>query len=358
MPEIRLYVYVKNLTDPTALPSRLRNQMSFRYSENIHPARTTTIIGPPDSSGIIPDDSPLKSVSRATDGNSLVTERCIFLMRGKPDRKVIGAVVIKGLLVMRPKEKKVFSLELCMGEAKVEFFGKLIEDLCELLAAYRELPFIRDIGILKKKEVKKVGLESILAKPEESKGNQLDEEDPETKKDESAPEKRHLKQLELSKIAKSIDQFFANNTTKLVIGLGEVSIALFENTVAANKVVVSAEPFIKVSFPAGSMTFAQEDERVTANVFGAVLECTKKISFLSHFVKVRRSHVRNFGPSSSRFPATKPFKSMYSTTTNCWAAWRRSASSSSTATRPSKCSTPTPATDSKTPAANLASMMG
>eukprot|EP00826_Nyctotherus_ovalis_P003839 TRINITY_DN10795_c0_g1_i11.p1 TRINITY_DN10795_c0_g1~~TRINITY_DN10795_c0_g1_i11.p1 ORF type:complete len:236 (-),score=90.19 TRINITY_DN10795_c0_g1_i11:475-1182(-) len=229
----------------------------------------------------------IRDRSRTVDSSSVVTERCIFLMKSRPDRKVIGAVVIKGLLVMRPKEKKVFSLELSTGEAKVEFFGKLIEDLCELLAAYRELPFIRDIGILKKKEVKKVGLEQILAKPEESKGNQLGEEDSETKKDEPALEKRHLKELEISKIAKSIDQFFANNTTKLVIGLGEVSIALFENTVAANKVVVSAEPFIRLSFPAASVSFAQEDERLTANVFGVAFECTKKISFLSHFIKVR-----------------------------------------------------------------------
>lgn len=291
LPEICLYVYVKNLTDPTVLPSRLRNQISFRFSENIHPARGTTIVAP----SLNPNDSHL-SPSRPTrtfDSSSTVTERCILLMKGRPDRKVIGAIVIKGLLAMKPKEKKVLSLEVCTGETKVEFFGKLIEDLCELLVAYRELPFIRDIGILKKKQ-KKPEFDVQTLVDEEAKGNPLKEEKQEVESQReshngSNGQQRKLEELKVSHIAELIDEFFANNSTKVSIGFGEVGISLFENTVAANKVVVNAEPFVKFKFPAANMSFAQEDGNLTADVFGITFECTKRISFLSHFVKELKS---------------------------------------------------------------------
>jgi len=256
--------------------------MSFRYSENVHPGRSTIIVGLQDLS-LSPNSShisPSRKVTRTIDNTSTVTERCIAIMKSRPDRKVIGAIVVKGLLIMKPKEKKVLSLEVCTGETKVEFFGKLIEDLCELLAAYRELPFIRDIGIIKKqKKITPVLQEEHKQQAQDSELVQKTNND----------QKRKLKNLEASKIAERIDEFFINNSTKVTVGFGEVHISLFENTIAANKVVVNEDPFIKFKFPTADITLAQEDSKLTANVFGITFECTKQISFLSHFVKELKS---------------------------------------------------------------------
>jgi hypothetical protein len=256
--------------------------MSFRYSENIHPGRSTTVIGQQDPN-LNPNDSqisPLRRMTKTIDNSSIVTERCIAIMKGRPDRKVIGAIVVKGLLIMKPKEKKILSLEVCTGEAKIEFFGKLIEDLCELLAAYRELPFIRDIGIIKKEK----RITPVLQEEHKEEAKDL-----ESVHKSDSDQNRKLKELEASKIAEKIDEFFTNNSTKINIGFGKVHISLFENTVAANKVVVNPDPFIKFKFPSANMAVEQEDGKITADVFGITFESTKQISFLSHFVRELKS---------------------------------------------------------------------
>ena len=236
---------------------------------------------------------PSKTITRSIDTDPAPVPYCVLYMKGKENNSVPGGIVIKAFLSMKPTAKKSFSVNISTGETKVKFLGKLIEDLCELLVVYRELPLIRDIGIFKKKTTKPsdkkapIDLDKIAAEDNSDDELKLSNQEVEILKKMNIEEedKKPMKKLTIENIAKKVDDFFEKVEVKFSMALGIFDVALFENTKESNKVTAKPNPFIRIHIPESEIVFLKNDEKFEATVFGATITCTKQVSFVSQFVK-------------------------------------------------------------------------
>jgi len=256
--------------------------------------------------------SPLKSISRVfkenTDKLPTVTQRCVMTIRPKLTSKNMGALFVKAFLSNKPNEKKITSLQFDLGDIAIEFFGKLIEEICELLVGYRELYCMRDIRPIKKikeefKRPKPIELdieqqkeESIqrLMTPRINKTDFDSEQIDENLDEAIIPNISLINKIKIAgpqspnkaKVAPiftKIDNYFAENSAKIKTSFGEISISLYENYLNLGKVMVKSIPFVHLILPASNISISKEGEKLNANILGISLICTKQASITAQF---------------------------------------------------------------------------
>ncbi|MDR3736777.1 MAG: hypothetical protein P4L10_14740 [Acidobacteriaceae bacterium] len=188
-----------------------------------------------------------------------------------------------------------------VGDISVEFFGKLLEEFCEMLVGYRELYCLRDVRPLKKIHEEFRAPKAAIAPREEGdasvKRMMRPTESGELQRASTLSPKllQDMEGLMLSspgkprvaKIFTHIDEYFAEHSARIMVGFGTVSVALYENAVEAGKVLVRSAPFAQLTLPASIVSMHKDGDRLNANVLGITFVSTKSASFASQFWTVR-----------------------------------------------------------------------
>eukprot|EP00831_Metopus_contortus_P080631 TRINITY_DN8287_c0_g1_i2.p2 TRINITY_DN8287_c0_g1~~TRINITY_DN8287_c0_g1_i2.p2 ORF type:complete len:152 (-),score=43.65 TRINITY_DN8287_c0_g1_i2:43-498(-) len=82
--------------------------------------------------------------------NTTVTQRCFLLLKPLSTSKTLKSFVIKIASSNKRATQKSSSLLVEIGDVNVEFFDKIMEELCKLLVGYRELYCLRDVKPIEK----------------------------------------------------------------------------------------------------------------------------------------------------------------------------------------------------------------
>ena len=309
---------MKNLSESKEDSSYLSPKRNSPHDSSIHPSSlpiTASAQARAASQRIeLEHSSPLKSISKVyKDAAKSITQRCVLMVKPRVNMKAVGAFFFKTFLSLKPGEKKLTSVQLDIGDITVEFFGKLIEEFCELLVGFRELYCMRDIRPIKKikeefkpptveeadMEVAKEESIKRVMSPDAVESENIGVESPKESgkmviSNQSAVNNMRKSVSSLSpakaKVAPiftKIDTYFAENSSKIKAGFGEISVSLFENVANSGRTVVKSEPFVQLVLPPANVSMHKEGDKLSANVLGATFVCTRQASFASQFWMVR-----------------------------------------------------------------------
>ena len=180
-----------------------------------------------------------------------------------------------------------------MGDLVIEFFPKLLDFWSELIADYREIPWLRDIRPIKKiKEEFKVPTNAEKERVEEEKQDQSNIPPDEgntvgTLVRSSVKGKVSESKTLVPKISERLDAYLTGRNVRAKANLGKTSLSLFENTELRGKILVKSLPFLTLGLPSASASLEKTGDRTNFEMLGVTMTTTKSVSFFSQFLLVK-----------------------------------------------------------------------
>ncbi len=153
----------------------------------------------------------------------------------------------------------------------MEFFEKLVEEVCGLLVEYRQLYWLRDFHpveqVFQAFSPRSAGVPLRHTKVEEGELDRLAREVP-------SP----------AEISSKFDAYFADRAFKLRLSAGTFAVSLFESHPQTS---AATSPFLRLAFPAWFAGLQRDGTKTEGDVWGISVMSTKSAVFVEAFIRVR-----------------------------------------------------------------------